>query len=93
MIDRIDVFYTESVIELPWPIGSSVVYDETKQDNCVIDFLVLLTLEMKLSCYDWLNQVQSIMKTRQGNNLINCIVMVYTENDIELSWLIEPITI
>lgn len=88
-----DVFYTESVIELPWPIGSSVVYDETRQDNGVIDFLVQLTLEMKPSCCDRLDQVQSIMKTRQGNNLINCIVMVYTENDIELSWLIEPIAI
>lgn len=34
--------------------------------------------------------VQSVKKTKQDNNLTNCIGTVYIENDTELLWLIGP---
>ena len=29
-------------------------------------------------------------KTRQENDVVNCIDVVYAKNDAKLSWLIEP---
>ena len=39
---------------------------------------------MKLSCYDQPNQVQSMMKTRQDNDVIDSIGVVYVETKTEL---------
>ena len=44
---------------------------------------------MILSYRDWSDRVQSMIKTRQDNDVIDCISVVYIENDIDLSWLIE----
>ena len=41
--------------------------------------------QIGLRC-DWLDQVQSMMKTRKDNEVIDCTGVVYIENDIELSW-------
>ena len=46
--------------------------------------------KMKLSCCDRSDQVQSKKKTRQDNDMINHIGLVYAENDIELSRPIRP---
>lgn len=37
MTDRTGTVYVENEIELSWPIGSGVVYDEKQQENNVID--------------------------------------------------------
>ena len=52
-------------------------------------FHVWSTLKTKLSCYDWSNWVQSVMKTRQDNDMIDYRGAVYIENDIKLSWFIK----
>ena len=44
--------------------------------------------KMKLSCRDRSYGVQSVMKTRQDNNVIDLIDMVFVEIKIELSGLI-----
>lgn len=38
MIDRIILVYIEKYTKHSGPIKSGVIYDETKQDNYVIDF-------------------------------------------------------
>ena len=43
---------------------------------------------MKLNYHDWLDWVRSMTKTRQDNDLTDCIGVVYTKNEIELLWLI-----
>ena len=40
---------------------------------------------MKLSCHDWLDQVWFVAKTRQNNNMINRIALVYAKIETELS--------
>lgn len=40
---------------------------------------------MKLSFHDLLDRVQSMIKTRQDNNVTNCLGALYAENEIELS--------
>ena len=47
------------------------------------------TSKTKLSCYDQLDRVQSIMTTRQDNDITDPIGAIYVENKIELSWSIE----
>ena len=44
---------------------------------------------MKLSYCDRLNQVLSVTKTKQDNDVIGHIGVVFAKNDIVLSWLIE----
>ena len=41
-------------------------------------------LKTKLRCHDRLDQMSSMMKTRQDNNVTDSIGAVYTENDTEL---------
>ena len=99
----------------------------TIQDNDVIVHIVRSMSKKILNCYDWSNQVQSIIKTKKttmwpiiqvrstpntiinfrqqskwvltttktiwGNDLINHIDVVYTENKIEIAWLNEPGTV
>ena len=45
---------------------------------------------MKLGCRDQSNRVLSITKTRQDNDVIGFIGVVYIENDIELLRSIRP---
>ena len=45
--------------------------------------------KLKLNYRDLFEQVQFVMKTRQDNDVTNCIGAVYAENKIELSWLIR----
>lgn len=48
------------------------------------------TLKMKLSYHEQLNQVHSVMKSRQDNSMIDRIGLVYVVTKIELSitvWL------
>ena len=45
--------------------------------------------KMKLSCYDRLDRVQSLMKTRHENDVTNRISLVFVETKIELSGLIS----
>ena len=40
---------------------------------------------MKLSYYAWLDRVRFVMKTRQDNDIIDCICVVYAETEIKLS--------
>ena len=44
---------------------------------------------MKLNCQDLLDWVRSIAKTRQNNDVIDCIGVVYIKNKIKLSWSIK----
>ena len=44
---------------------------------------------MKLSYCDQSNRVQSMMKTRQDNEVIDYKGIVYVKNEVKLSWLIE----
>ena len=49
-------------------------------------------LKSELNCHDWLDQMQSIMKSREDNNVTNCIGVIFIEYNIELSrpiWLCE----
>lgn len=36
-----------------------------------------------MNCQDLSDRVQSMMKAKQENNMIDCIGVVYTKNDIE----------
>ena len=47
-------------------------------------------LKMKLSFRDWSNWVQYVIKTRQDNNVIVSIGLVYAKIEAELSGSIEP---
>ena len=42
----------------------------------------------KLSCHDWSNRVQYVMKTRQDNSVIDYTSAVYVKNETELLWQI-----
>ena len=44
-----------------------------RQDNDVTDGIGAIHVKMKLSYHDRSYQVQSVMKTRLDNNLIDCI--------------------
>ena len=44
--------------------------------------------KMKLNYCDWSDQVWYVMKTKQDNDMIDCIGAVYNGNDIEQ---LEPI--
>ena len=46
------------------------------------------TLKTILNYCDWLDKLLFVMKTRHDNDMIDRTGAVYTENDIELSWLI-----
>ena len=46
---------------------------------------MLFTLKMKLSYLNRSNQVQSVVKTKQDNDETDCIALVYSEIEIELS--------
>lgn len=48
------------------------------------------TPEMKLSYYNHLDRLWSVTKTRQDNDVINHIGLVYIKNDNELSGPIGP---
>lgn len=48
------------------------------------------TSKMKLSYHDRLDHVRSVMKTRQDNDVIDFIGLVYTEIEIKLSRPIWP---
>lgn len=50
-------------------------------------------MKSKLNCQNWLDKMQSITKTRQDNDVTNCIGVIYTEKDIELLLLIRQGTI
>ena len=41
---------------------------------------------MKLSYCDRFDQVQFVMKTKQGNDMTDPIGVVYSKNDTELYW-------
>ena len=41
-------------------------------------------LKMKLICHEWSNQVWYVIKTRQDNDMIVCIGLVYTEAKTQL---------
>lgn len=62
---------------------------KTKQDNDMTDRIGLSILKLKLNYQDLLEWVRSMMKTILDNNMIDCTSMVYTKNDIELSWSIR----
>ena len=62
-----------------WPIT------KIKQDNDVIDHKVVILIEYVLNCQDWLDNVPSMMKMRQDNNVTDCDGPVYIENETELS--------
>ena len=47
------------------------------------------TSKMILTYHDWSNQVFSVTKTIQDNDMIDRTSVVYVENDIELLWPIE----
>ena len=44
----------------------------------------------KLNYWDISNRVWYVNKTRQDNDMINPIGVVYTKNETELSWRIRP---
>ena len=50
---------------------------------------VLSLSKMILNYRDWFDRLQSMINTRQDNNMIDHIGVIYVRNDIELSWLIE----
>ena len=43
----------------------------------------------KLNYKDLFDRVQSVMKTRQDNNMIDRTDVVYAKNEIDLSWLVR----
>ena len=45
------------------------------------------TIKMKLNCHDRLDQVRFVTKTRQENDVTNCISLLYTETKTKLSRL------
>lgn len=47
----------------------------------------------KLSCHDRLDQVRSMMKRRQENEMTERTGVIYIENEIEKLWSIELGTI
>ena len=48
---------------------------------------------MILNYQDQSDNVSSMTKTRQNNNVINCTYPLYIENEIELSWSIQYSTV
>lgn len=42
VIDCISAFYVKNETELLWPIKSSPVFDETREENDVIDYIGLV---------------------------------------------------
>ena len=48
---------------------------------------------MILNCQDWSNNVQSVTKRRQENNIIDCIGPLHVEKKTKVSWSIEQCTI
>ena len=51
----------------------------------MIDRAVLFMPKIKLSYHDQLNQVQSVMKTGQDNDVTNHIGLFYSKTETELS--------
>ena len=47
------------------------------------------SMSKKLSFHERSNQVRSVIKTRQDNNVTHSRSLVYVENNTELSWLIR----
>lgn len=43
-----------------------------------------------MTCHDQLDRVESIMKTREDNNITDRTSVVYIKNDTELLWPIRP---
>ena len=48
------------------------------------------TLKMKLNYHDWSDHVQSMMKTKQDNDMTDHIGLVYAKIKTELLWAIWP---
>ena len=74
--------------ELSWLIEPDAVVIKIKQDNDVTIRIVVFMLKLKLSCRDLTNQVWSITKTRQENDMIDCTGVTYVENKTRL---LQPI--
>lgn len=58
---------------------------KTKQNNDITNLWVWSTSKPKLNYQDLFDQVRSMMKTRQDNNMIDHTGAVYIEYDTELS--------
>ena len=88
MIDHKCVVYAKKKKELSWLIEPDAVVIKIKQDNDVTIRIVVFMLKLKLSCRDLTNQVWSITKTRQENDMIYCTGVTYVENKTRL---LQPI--
>ena len=84
MSDRISLVYVEIEIELLGPIWLGTDRTTTWPIE-----QVQFMLKTIVNCHDRLDQVQSVTKTREDDDEIDCIGAVYTENHNEISWLIE----
>ena len=51
------------------------------------------TLKTKLNCYDRTNEVRSMTKTRQDNDVSDRIGVLYPEIRTELSWPIRKVMV
>lgn len=98
MIDRIGMIYVEDETKLLWLMGLGVIYYENQMGQwCdqsyrktmwpMVD--VRYTLKMILNFHNRSNWVQSVIKTRQDNDVTDRIGVHYVENKTELSWTIR----
>ena len=81
--DLIGTVYAENNTGLSWPIEPCLVFDENRTMTWLIVH-VQFTLKMILSYRDCSNQVQFVTKTRQDNDVIDYISVIYVEIETEL---------
>ena len=55
------------------------------QDNDVTNHTSPFYVEKKLNCHDRFNKVQSTRKSRQENDVTDCIGVIFVEFETELS--------
>ena len=84
MIDLTSVVYVENDTELSWLFTLGVTYDKNQIGNNVTWPIILVwsMSKSKLNYHDLSNKVRSIMITRQDNDMIDCIGVVYAESKL-----------
>ena len=71
MTNSIGAIYAKNETELLWPTDQLSVTRDKNQIGQWRDWMNMCGLRQKLNCHYQSNQVSSLSKTRQANNVIN----------------------
>lgn len=83
MTERTGAVYEENDIKLSWPIDRVRFVTKTRQDNDVIEWIVMVYLENDIELM-WQMRMGVIFDEDKTSDMTNRTSSIYVENDIKL---------